>query len=295
MVTLWPPRCRGAPTAKGAERPGLAHAPTVVAGPSESYRTRLTWPTSSSRPTSAVTRASTSSGGAPSATRVATRRNAPCSSAIRIPCPVAMRASAPAAAPPPPHQAHSCAQGALTLASRARASAERDARDGGSARRDRRQPTATTTACDRSTACRAANEVSRQVHASTDESAVQVLPAWRLPATVARQPAGKGRASWPHPPVVAGGDARWGRCGRPLIARVEAASGAGSCQRNRSLRPSRRSSPSVTRQEAVMTSPVAPGTRPSASRPRRPMQPAHPTGEHLAAAPRRPGRRLPAS
>ena len=61
--------------------PVRAAAPTTVAVRSGSYRIMDVWSASSTRRTSSVTAANTSSGGAARATSVATRRSATCSSA----------------------------------------------------------------------------------------------------------------------------------------------------------------------------------------------------------------------
>jgi hypothetical protein len=80
-ITFRPPSGVRVPTGKGTAVPGLVHAPTAVCVPSASYRVMIATSGESTRPTSAVTVANTSSGAVARATRVAIRRSAACSSA----------------------------------------------------------------------------------------------------------------------------------------------------------------------------------------------------------------------
>ena len=82
MARFCPPGLIRTPTENsGIAVPALLHAPRTVTVPSGSYRDTVVRSVLGSRPASAATAANTFSGGAPLATRVATRRSAASSSA----------------------------------------------------------------------------------------------------------------------------------------------------------------------------------------------------------------------
>src|SRR5215207_6936469 len=64
VCTFRPPSANPLPTGVGGAAPVLVHAPTIVAVPAESYRLITVTSAASTRPTSAVTAANTSSAGA---------------------------------------------------------------------------------------------------------------------------------------------------------------------------------------------------------------------------------------